>query len=64
MTRNLFLGTDLLPLAAAAPGAGFQHTVATALAAVEATNPTARMQLIAKEIAKARPDRQNQHRLG
>jgi endonuclease/exonuclease/phosphatase family metal-dependent hydrolase len=56
MTRNLYLGTDLLPLASAAPGAPFQHAVAAGLASVEATDPTARMALIAKEIAGARPD--------
>lgn len=56
MTRNLFLGTDLLPLAAAAPGAPFEHAVAHAVAAVEATGPAARMRLIAREIATARPD--------
>jgi endonuclease/exonuclease/phosphatase family metal-dependent hydrolase len=56
MTRNLYLGTDLLPLATATSGAPFRRAVAAALAAVEATNPTARMQLIAKEIANARPD--------
>lgn len=56
MTRNLYLGTDLLPLAAATPGAPFQRAVASALASVQATGPTARMKLIAGEIAAARPD--------
>jgi len=56
MTRNLYLGADLLPLAAAAPGAPFRDAVAATLAHVEATGPTARMTLIAKEIARARPD--------
>lgn len=56
MTRNLFLGTNLLPLAAAAPGAPFEHAVAAALADVRATGPTARMKLVAREIAGARPD--------
>ncbi len=56
MTRNMYLGTDLLPLATAAPGAPFRHAVAAALAGVEATDPTARIELIAREIANARPD--------
>jgi endonuclease/exonuclease/phosphatase family metal-dependent hydrolase len=56
MTRNLFLGTNLLPLAGAAPGAPFEHAVAAALANVRATGPTARMKLIAREIAGSRPD--------
>jgi endonuclease/exonuclease/phosphatase family metal-dependent hydrolase len=56
MTRNLFLGTDLLPLAAAAPGAPFHSAVAAALAHVEGTGPAARMKLVAREIATAKPD--------
>ena len=56
MTRNLYLGADLLPLAAAAPGAPFDAAVKATLAHVEATGPTARMTLVAKEIATARPD--------
>ncbi|MEA2159257.1 MAG: hypothetical protein QOD66_1637 [Solirubrobacteraceae bacterium] len=56
MTRNLFLGTNLLPLATAAPGAPFEHAVSAALANVRATGPTARMKLIAREIAGAKPD--------
>ena len=56
MTRNLYLGTDLLPLATTGPGAPFQRAVAAALAGVKATDPTARLKLVAKEIADARPD--------
>ena len=56
MTRNLYLGADLLPLATAAPGTPFHDAVDATLAHVEATGPTARMTLIAKEIAAAKPD--------
>ena len=56
MTRNLYLGADLLPLAVAAPGAPLHAAVDATLAHVEATGPTARMSLIAKEIAAAKPD--------
>lgn len=56
MTRNLYLGTNLPPLAAAAPGAQFDRAVAGALASVEATGPVARMKLVADEIARAHPD--------
>ena len=40
MTRNLYLGADLLPLAAASPGAPFRDAVAATLAHLEATGPT------------------------
>jgi endonuclease/exonuclease/phosphatase family metal-dependent hydrolase len=56
MTRNLYLGTNLLPLATTAPGAPFKHAVDAALAGAESTGPVARMKLIAKEIAGAKPD--------
>ena len=56
MTRNLFLGADLLPLATAPKGAPFQEAVAAALASVQSTTPAARMKLIAREIANAKPD--------
>jgi endonuclease/exonuclease/phosphatase family metal-dependent hydrolase len=56
MTRNLFLGADLLPLAAAEKGTPFERAVATALASVQSTTPGARMKLIAREIASAKPD--------
>jgi endonuclease/exonuclease/phosphatase family metal-dependent hydrolase len=56
MTRNLYLGTNLLPLATTAPGAQFDTAVNQALASVEATSPVARMRLIAHEIADAHPD--------
>ncbi len=56
MTRNLFLGADLLPLATAPKGAPFERAVAAALASVQSTTPAARMKLVAREIAKATPD--------
>ncbi len=56
MTRNLYLGTNLLPLAAAPPGQQFDQAVDRAIRSVEATQPSARMKLIAREIAAAHPD--------
>jgi endonuclease/exonuclease/phosphatase family metal-dependent hydrolase len=56
MTRNLFLGADLPPLALAQPGADFEAKAGTMLNQVTATDPNARMKLIAGEIAKAKPD--------
>jgi endonuclease/exonuclease/phosphatase family metal-dependent hydrolase len=56
MTRNLFLGTDLPPLAVAPAGAEFERAAGTALAQVGAGVPDARMKLVAAEIAKAKPD--------
>src|SRR3954464_15849447 len=56
MTRNLFLGTDLLPLAVAAPGDDFERAAGKAYDEVTSNEPTARMKLIAGEIAKAKPD--------
>ncbi len=56
MTRNLYLGTNLLPLATTPAGPAFKHAVDAALAGAESTGPTARMKLIAHEIANAKPD--------
>jgi endonuclease/exonuclease/phosphatase family metal-dependent hydrolase len=56
MTRNLFLGADLIPLATTAPGAPFQQAAGTLFDEVKATDPDARMKLIAREIADAGPD--------
>src|SRR4051812_16101730 len=55
MTRNLYLGADLIPLAAA-PAAQFQHAAAGVFDSVVATDPNARMKLVAAEIAKVKPD--------
>jgi endonuclease/exonuclease/phosphatase family metal-dependent hydrolase len=56
MTRNLFLGADLIPLATTAPGAPFQLAAGKLFDEVKATDPDARMKLIAREIADAGPD--------
>jgi endonuclease/exonuclease/phosphatase family metal-dependent hydrolase len=56
MTRNLFLGADLIPLAATAPGAPFQQAAGKLFDEVKGTDPDARMKLIAREIADAGPD--------
>jgi endonuclease/exonuclease/phosphatase family metal-dependent hydrolase len=56
MTRNVFLGTDLPPIAVAQPGADFEAKAGAALREVDAGEPDARMKLIGDEIAKAKPD--------
>jgi endonuclease/exonuclease/phosphatase family metal-dependent hydrolase len=56
MTRNLFLGADLPPLALAKPGADFESKAGAMLSEVTAGVPDARMQLIGAEIATAKPD--------
>jgi endonuclease/exonuclease/phosphatase family metal-dependent hydrolase len=56
MTRNLFLGADLIPLAAAQPGPQFEQAAGATLAEVKAGDPKGRMKLVAGEIAKAEPD--------
>ncbi len=55
MTRNLFLGADLIPLATTR-GADFERAAGNLLDTVKATDPEGRMKLIAGEIAKAKPD--------
>src|SRR3954447_4183314 len=56
MSRNLFLGADLLPLAVTPPGDDFERAVGKLFDEVRATEPDARMKLVAGEIAKAKPD--------
>lgn len=56
MTRNLFLGADLIPLATSSPGQQFEQAASNMFAGVSAQDPTARMKLVAGEIAKAKPD--------
>jgi endonuclease/exonuclease/phosphatase family metal-dependent hydrolase len=56
MTRNVFLGADLIPLAVAAPGAEFEQRGGAMLNEVTAGDPVGRMQSIAGEIAGAKPD--------
>jgi endonuclease/exonuclease/phosphatase family metal-dependent hydrolase len=56
MTRNVFLGADLPPLALAQPGPDFEAKAGAMLAEVTAGEPDARMKLVGAEIAKAKPD--------
>lgn len=56
MSRNLFLGADLVPLAVAQPGDDFERAAGKLFDGVKATEPDARMKLVAGEIAKAKPD--------
>src|SRR3954454_24016815 len=56
MSRNLFLGADLVPLALAQPGDEFEKAAGKLFDDVKATEPDARMRLVAAEIAKAKPD--------
>jgi endonuclease/exonuclease/phosphatase family metal-dependent hydrolase len=56
MTRNLFLGADLLPLAVARPGQEFEAAAGKVLTQVRSSQSAARMKLVAGEIAKAKPD--------
>jgi endonuclease/exonuclease/phosphatase family metal-dependent hydrolase len=55
MTRNLFLGADLIPLATT-KGDDFERAAGNLLNTIKATDPAGRMKLIAGEIAKAKPD--------
>ena len=55
MTRNLFLGADLIPLATT-KGADFERAAGNLLNSVKATDPEGRLKLIAGEIATAKPD--------
>jgi len=56
MTRNLFLGADLIPLATSAPGPEFEKAAGDVLRQVTSNEPAERMALVAGEIAKAKPD--------
>jgi endonuclease/exonuclease/phosphatase family metal-dependent hydrolase len=56
MTRNLDLGTDLVPIAIAQPGDPFEQAVANAFNEAKASNFEARMAAVAREIAAAKPD--------
>src|SRR3954469_5178474 len=55
MTRNLFLGANLIPLAVSRPGAEFEQAAGDVLRRVTAIDPNERMTLIAREIARAKP---------
>jgi Endonuclease/Exonuclease/phosphatase family len=56
MTRNLYLGTDLLPIALAPNVAQFEKAASEGFAQVRATNFPARARLIAREVERTRPD--------
>jgi endonuclease/exonuclease/phosphatase family metal-dependent hydrolase len=56
MTRNLYLGADLLPLATTPPGPSFEQTASSVFANLRTDDPNARMQLVAQEIAQSKPD--------
>jgi endonuclease/exonuclease/phosphatase family metal-dependent hydrolase len=56
MTRNVFLGADLPPIALAQKGADFEKAAGQLVDTVRGNDPKARMTLIGDEIAKAKPD--------
>lgn len=56
MTRNVFLGADLPPIALAKPGAEFERAAGNLVREVRAGDPKGRMRLIGDEIADAKPD--------
>jgi endonuclease/exonuclease/phosphatase family metal-dependent hydrolase len=56
MTRNLYLGADLLPAAAATTPAQLQAAAGAIVRHVQATDFPARAKLLAAEIARAKPD--------
>jgi endonuclease/exonuclease/phosphatase family metal-dependent hydrolase len=56
MSRNLYLGTDLVPVAAAQNKADLEQRVDAAFDQVGANRPARRMALIAREIARHDPD--------
>jgi endonuclease/exonuclease/phosphatase family metal-dependent hydrolase len=56
MSRNLFLGANLLPLATTPAGDDFERAVGKLYDEVNSTEPDARMKIVAGEIAKAKPD--------
>jgi endonuclease/exonuclease/phosphatase family metal-dependent hydrolase len=56
MTRNLYLGADIIPLAAAQDEASFEQAAAQRFQTVQNNNFPARAKLVAAEIKKAKPD--------
>lgn len=56
MTRNLYLGGDLTPVAVSPAGDPFKVASSALLEHVRASEPAARMRLVAGEIARTRPD--------
>jgi endonuclease/exonuclease/phosphatase family metal-dependent hydrolase len=55
MSRNVYLGADLIPLAVS-PADQFQHAASSVFDSVAAGDPNGRMRAIGDEIAKAKPD--------
>jgi endonuclease/exonuclease/phosphatase family metal-dependent hydrolase len=56
MTRNVYLGADLIPLAGATDESSFEQAAAQRFQTVQNNNFPARAKLIAAEIKKAKPD--------
>jgi endonuclease/exonuclease/phosphatase family metal-dependent hydrolase len=56
MTRNLYLGTDLIPIATAPDLATFKQRATDGFNQVKATSFPARSKLIAKEVKRTKPD--------
>jgi endonuclease/exonuclease/phosphatase family metal-dependent hydrolase len=56
MTRNMYVGANILPLATSAPGEEFERAAGEILRQVDATEPDARMKVMAAEIARADAD--------
>ncbi|MBJ7521402.1 MAG: hypothetical protein JHC84_17010, partial [Solirubrobacteraceae bacterium] len=56
MSRNLYLGADLIPLASAASLPAFEQTAAQVWANVQATDFPKRAPALAKEIQQTKPD--------
>jgi hypothetical protein len=56
MTRNLYLGTDLIPIATSPTLDAFKANATAGFNQVRATNFPARSKLIAKEIKRTKPD--------
>jgi endonuclease/exonuclease/phosphatase family metal-dependent hydrolase len=56
MTRNLYLGTDLTPIALSPTLAVFEQRAAAGFAQVQATDFPARAELIAREVRRTNPD--------
>ena len=56
MTRNMYVGANILPLATSAPGEEFESAAGRILREVDATEPDARMKVMAAEIARAEAD--------
>src|SRR3954465_9599534 len=56
MTRNVYLGADLIPLASAGDEAAFEQAAAQRFQTVQNNDFPARAKLIAAELRKAKPD--------